>query len=423
MKRKLLKQIRHEWRSNLWMSIELLIISVIVWFVTDYLYAIYQTINEPKGYDIENAYIMEFGTYPQDSPKYVDLGEDTKMRNAEDRLAIVDAIRRRPDVETVSLSQNMEPGFQNYMGIGAIVNDNDSVQISVRLGIMTPDHIKTIGIKAKDPKITQDQLVQMLRDGKALISDFYSDDLVHLPYPMAPESLVGQRLTLQGETYEVGAVIEYMKRVDTEKYKRDIPLVLPLNENNPAITYQAGYVSIRVKPGEAKRFIPNFNQDREKQYTRNNTYVKSIKSYHEVYENTTHDMNVTKRKYIGCMAFMLVSVFLGLLGTFWLRTRQRVPEIAVRKINGASNTSIALRLASEGIFLLTIVTPLAIVCDWLICHYELNQNIRSEFFVPSRFAITVVLTYVMLVVTILIGIAFPAWKAMQVQPAEALKDE
>ena len=422
MKRKLIKQIRHEWRSNLWMSIELLIISVIVWFVTDYLYAIYQTINEPKGYDIENTYIMEFGTYPQDSPKYVELGEDAKTRNAEDRLAIVEAIRRRPDVEAVSISQNMEPGFQNYWGFTVPVNDNDSVQLSVRMGMMTPDHIKTIGIKAKDPKITQDQLVQMVRAGKVLISDFYENSN-SLPYPMTPESLVGQRVTLQGQTYEVGAIIEYIKRIDTEQYKRDIVMVVPLNENNPAITYQARYVSIRVKPGDAKRFIARFNQDREKQYTRNNTYVKSIKSYDEVYENATHDMNVTKRKYIGCMAFMLVSVFLGLLGTFWLRTRQRVPEIAVRKINGASNTSIALRLASEGIFLLTIVTPLAIVCDWLICHYELNQNIRREFFVPSRFAITVVLTYVMLVVTILIGIAFPAWKAMQVQPAEALKDE
>lgn len=200
-------------------------------------------------------------------------------------------------------------------------------------------------------------------------------------------------------------------------------MILPLNENDPATTNRARTVSIRVKPDAAKKFITNFNQDREKQYIRNNTYVKSIKSYNEVYETSTHDMNVTKRKYVGCMAFMLVSVFLGLLGTFWLRTRQRVPEIAVRKINGASNSSIAMRLASEGIFLLTLVTPFAIVCDWLICHYELNENIRYEFFAPARFIITVILTYVMLVVTILIGIAFPAWKAVKVQPAEALKDE
>ncbi len=423
MKRKLLKQIRHEWRSNLWMGIELLIISVIVWFVTDYLYAIYQTISEPKGYDIENTYSMQFGTYPEDSPKYVDLGEDANMRNAEDRLAIADAIRRRPDVETVSFSNGMEPGFMNYNGMSPTVNDNDSVRLSVRAGFMTPEHIKTIGIKAKDPKISQDQLMQMLRDGKALISDFNSDDKNHLPYPMEPESLIGSRLGAYGQNFEVGAVVEYMKRIDTELYKKDIVMILPLNENDPATTNRARTVSIRVKPDAAKKFITNFNQDREKQYIRNNTYVKSIKSYNEVYETSTHDMNVTKRKYVGCMAFMLVSVFLGLLGTFWLRTRQRVPEIAVRKINGASNSSIAMRLASEGIFLLTLVTPFAIVCDWLICHYELNENIRYEFFAPARFIITVILTYVMLVVTILIGIAFPAWKAVKVQPAEALKDE
>ena len=134
-------------------------------------------------------------------------------------------------------------------------------------------------------------------------------------------------------------------------------------------------------------------------------------------------MNVTKRKYIGCMVFMLVSVFLGLLGTFWFRTRQRIPEIAIRKVNGASNLSIVLRLLSEALFLLTLVTPLAAVCDWLICHYELNVNIRYEFFVPWRLATTIAITYGILVLTILAGIAYPAWKAVKIQPAEALKDE
>lgn len=421
MKRRLIKQMRNEWRSNLWMSIELLIVSVIVWFITDYLFVIAQTLNEPKGYDIDNVFYLQFSTIPEYSDRHVTL-ENEKEQNNIDRMAIANLIRNHPDVEYLSVSQGMEPAKLNYMGGAMPVNEDDSVQISFRMSAITPDHIKTIGIQPKDPNLTQDDLVQILAEGKTLISDF-KEDSESLPYPMTPESLIGSRIGGTGYSKEVGGVIKYMKRVDNEIYMKDIQYVQPLDPNDPAIYGGWRTVSLRVKPSAAKNFIANFNKDRDRIYARNNTYIGKIESYKDLYEGTVRDMNVTKRKYIGCMVFMLVSIFLGLLGTFWFRTNNRVPEIAIRKVNGASNTSIVLRLASEAILLLTLVTPLAAVGDWLICHYELNENIRYEFFVPSRLVITILITYGILVLTIFAGIAYPAWRAVKVQPADALKDE
>ena len=420
MKRKLFKQIRHEWRTNLWMSIELLIVSVIVWFITDYLFVIAQTVNEPKGYNIDNTFLLEFGTLPEHSPRYVKLENGAEQNNL-DRMAIYEVIKNNPDVESVSMSQGIEPGLMNWMGNTLRINDDDSTLVSVRMGKLSPSHIKTLGIKAKDPNISQEDLMRMLEEDKLLISDFEPDNEA-LPYPMTPESLVGSRLG-NSDSREVGAVVEYMKRIDTEKYKTEVVVWNVLSESNPDTYGGWKYMSVRVKPNAARDFISNFNKDRDKLYGRNNTFISSIRSYQDQIDETNRDMNVTKRKYIGCMVFMLVSVFLGLLGTFWFRTRQRVPEIAIRKVNGASNLSIVLRLLSEALFLLTLVTPLAAVCDWLICHYELNVNIRYEFFVPWRLATTIAITYGILVLTILAGIAYPAWKAVKIQPAEALKDE
>ncbi|MDE6650795.1 MAG: hypothetical protein K2K08_00130, partial [Paramuribaculum sp.] len=399
----------------------LLSVSVIVWFITDYLFVIAQTVNEPKGYNIDNTFLLEFGTLPDYSSRYVAVENGEEQDNL-DRMAIYEVIKNNPDVESVSMSSCMEPGLMNRMGTTVLINDDDSAYINVRAGEITPSHIKTIGIKAKDPKISQEDLMQMLEDGKALISDFDADNK-GLSHPMNPESLVGAQIGNSGENREVGAIVEYLKRVDTEQYKRDIVLVTGMSESNPETYSGWKYLSVRVKPSAAKDFISNFNKDRDKLYSRNNTFISSINSYKDQIDGTNRDMNVTKRKYIGCMVFMLVSVFLGLLGTFWFRTRQRVPEIAIRKVNGASNLSIVLRLVSEALFLLTLVTPLAAVGDWLICHYELNTNIRNEFFVPSRLVITVAITYGIIVLTILAGIAFPAWRAVKIQPAEALKDE
>lgn len=56
------------------------------------------------------------------------------------------------------------------------------------------------------------------------------------------------------------------------------------------------------------------------------------------------------------MGFLLLNIFLGLLGTFWFRTQQRRSEIALHKAHGASDMSIFVRLISEGLLLLLLIT-------------------------------------------------------------------
>jgi putative ABC transport system permease protein len=46
-----------------------------------------------------------------------------------------------------------------------------------------------------------------------------------------------------------------------------------------------------------------------------------------------------------------------------------------------------------------------------------------DFFEPARFAVTVVITYLLMALMIVLGILFPARKAMKTEPAIALKDE
>ena len=38
MNKKLLTQIKNEWRSNLWLVTELLLVSVVMWYIVDYMY-------------------------------------------------------------------------------------------------------------------------------------------------------------------------------------------------------------------------------------------------------------------------------------------------------------------------------------------------------------------------------------------------
>ena len=59
MNKKLFSQIKNEWRTNLWLGIELLLVSVVMWWVTDKLYCTGATYFEPRGFDIEHFYLIE----------------------------------------------------------------------------------------------------------------------------------------------------------------------------------------------------------------------------------------------------------------------------------------------------------------------------------------------------------------------------
>lgn len=53
MTKKLLTQIKNEWLSNLWLVLELLVVSVVMWYVVDYLYTRAATYLEPRGFKPE----------------------------------------------------------------------------------------------------------------------------------------------------------------------------------------------------------------------------------------------------------------------------------------------------------------------------------------------------------------------------------
>ncbi|MDE6545151.1 MAG: ABC transporter permease, partial [Paramuribaculum sp.] len=117
--------------------------------------------------------------------------------------------------------------------------------------------------------------------------------------------------------------------------------------------------------------------------------------------------------------FLLVIVFLGFIGTFWFRTRQRRSEIAIRKVNGATDGNIYCRLFSEGLTILLVAAIIDLPLAYLaIGKLNIGQELNRQMCWPS-FALSVLLMAVM----ILVGVWFPARNAMKIQPSDALHDE
>lgn len=127
--------------------------------------------------------------------------------------------------------------------------------------------------------------------------------------------------------------------------------------------------------------------------------------------------------------FLLVNVFLGLIGTFWFRTRRRRNEIALRLAMGSTKKQIFCLLMGEGLLLLTLVAlPAMLVCynvgvaEFIMGHTELITTWPVEWSF-LRFLLGSLGAWLLIALMVVTGIWFPAQQAIDIQPAEALHEE
>ena len=127
--------------------------------------------------------------------------------------------------------------------------------------------------------------------------------------------------------------------------------------------------------------------------------------------------------------FLLGNVFLGLIGTFWVRTRRRRSEIALRLAMGSTKHQVFSLLMGEGLLLLALVTlPAMLVCynvgvgEFTIGRTALIATWPVEWSM-IRFLIGSLGAWLLIALMVMMGIWYPARQAMKIEPAEALHEE
>ena len=413
MNKKLFTQIKNEWHSNLWIATELLLVSVVMWYVVDYIYVQYRVYNEPHGFDISHCYLVSMGGLTDKSPDFIP--NDTLI--ADEIEELVNRIARRPEVEAVSLSQNSYPYNGSNSGIYVRYDTLQSYGYVVRR-LVTPDFLRVFRYEGTRGE-TPEQLAEMLTKENFLASD----NLYERKYNIKLTSLVGKQFYLWGDTtktYKLAVSLKPIRYSDHDQALFSYCMLYQLSRSWYDTHLE---VCIRVKENQDVDFINRLKADSEKQLRVGNVFIADIRSFADIRRNFEQSSMSELRNYVSGMVFLLLNIFLGLLGTFWFRTQQRRSEIALHKALGGTNRTIFNRLLTEGLLLLVIATVPAIVIDWNLAHAELNSWMNGTTLETGRFIITTVLTFVLITLMIVTGIGIPARKAMKIQPAEALREE
>lgn len=419
----ILTQIKNEWRTNLFLFTELLLVFAILWYIVDWALVTARVYHAPLGFDTEHCYNITVSKLTPKAAAYNPrLTTDDDMQHLQE---LTERLRHRPGVEAVALSQNCFPYNDGSNGLSVGM---DTVSLNTHLLWVEPDFFRVFRYGAGDEE-TLSQMAAAIRDDRMVVSSNLFEDYPGLGLADAA-ALQGRDLKLLNfgsDVYrKVGAVgtpVRWSHFYTSSEWGGSYgALYLNLDRLKGYGNVRYITLSLRVTPEEDHDFAERLMDDADRLYQIGNIYlldITSLDTFREICER--EDMNEAKTQ-LCVLGFLLMNIFLGVIGTFWFRTQQRRREVALRMAMGSSRQGVFLRLMSEGILLLTLAAVPAVIIAFNTGVAEL-VDVGKIPFGGVRFGAAVAMTWLLMAAMIVAGIWYPARGAMKVQPAEALHDE
>jgi ABC-type antimicrobial peptide transport system permease subunit len=417
-------------RSNAWITLELLLVFCLLWYLVDYLFVLTCNYALPSYRDTNHTWQVNVARFPEGHPDFTPEANAPAAIEA-DYTRLLSHIRSYPGVEAIAVSSSYSiPGTGSYIG-GTYCNKADtSLVLGIQIFDIYPgeDYFKVFGYTAGNGKTP------------VSVTDFdWGDPQSVVLSRQAAEALfpdgnaVGKRL---GSTYDkdfnlvVAGVVDDIKRLDAFRPAQ----VLYGRYTLDAEGIQDAVISVRSSASlPDARFLESFSEEMDNALRIGNFYLLSIASYNDKMAFLDIDLGYSneRRIRISLMLFFIINLLLCVTGTFWYRINVRKEEIGLRIAIGSSRRRIMELFMVEGLWLLSIVTLPAMLIEYQFVHAGLIETFGVEnttlTFLPDhtllRFLITNGITWLILAGTILSAIWMPARRASHMHPADALHYE
>ena len=414
MIKQIFKIIWNEKRVNVWIVSELILIFTILWFCCDYLCFMGRQYLTPKGFDIEHTYNVNIGLKPASV-----TGEVSDEAKISAKTAILERIQAHPAVESAAISAYAYPYTGSWAAQG--IRADSTFLNSIWVKLVSPGFFDVfkINIEAGRGFNTYDAA-----DSHRVVVGYGSDDTMQgLTFSQLDS------IDAQNTSYKVIGLANKVKRSEYNEYA---PVVYHLIQ--PEQIIGPSEISIRVKAGYDHagfddEFIEAMREPLEitPWYLINLTPISKARSDYFKWTGSENGLKST----FSIVGFLLVNIFLGVMGTFWFRTQSRRSEIGLRMALGASRKAITGSYLLEAIALLFIAGLVATLLAVNILTTGILGDLglpmmREELFrdvTAGQFAADYLITFGLLAVLSAAAVLYPAGRAAATQPANALRDE
>ena len=198
MKRKLIEQMLNEWRTNIWLVVELVIVVCVLHFLFNSLYGVYLSYDSGKGLELNDIYFANLNALDEGTDGYVPY--DSLHSKRTDYELLLAKLRSNPYVEVVAGgSMNSVPYAYNYWGTALMLpSEGNKVprRYNVNLRGMSPDMFRVFRIKGVDGQ-TPEELAEIISAGGLVISDY--DMHIDSRKP-TPEEFLGKEVYFESDS-------------------------------------------------------------------------------------------------------------------------------------------------------------------------------------------------------------------------------
>lgn len=422
MIRHIFKIIRSQFRSNLWILTELFVTFVVVWLMVDYFICQAVLTHEPVGFETDRVYSAQLSITSPDAESFIkyDEGSPEPLRNFQH---IIDRLSAQPEVEAVAYAYLSMP-YTNSSYTSGFQRDTTE-WFQCRGYRVSPGYFRVFHITDANTGDTENLEQKLTQDGWII-----GENLAEAIY--GRRNVVGEALYYGADTLKSN-IIAVSESIRNDEYNTRLPwgyfVYLDLNTaiSKGFTESDLGGLQIvfHIRPNvNPSGFADRFFQRTKTELQAGNFQISSIVPYDDIRRDFLRNHNAanTARLVSTVGSFLLVNIFLAIIGTFWFRISRRRSELGLRMALGSSRGGIFRFCFLEGLILLTLAAVPAI----LVCANLLWGDIISTEVMPqslTRFLTDVLISWLVLALTILLGIAYPAWQAATLRPADALHEE
>ena len=412
-------------KTSLWLFLELVLVTIACWWTFDPILVYSYVKNLPMGYDPDRMVQMTLGTRVSHN--------NLSINSFQEERYLLEKVKNLDGVEMVEQGETYNLGFENGYS-RYLYNDKDSILVH---SFDYPNHSKLFQlykIESITPGIPTREIADDSEPEKSVVLT-----------RSAAMALYGS-IDVTGQTIwlEVNNWNEEARKTVKIKEPRTIRAVVENVRNNYddaeyciifICNYQTCYSPfiVRLCDGvNAERFVEQCKNEMKHDLITEQFFINTIKSSREQLENelNTYSSRDSRRNML-IAAFFICNLTFGVIGTLLMYTRQRREEAGIKMAFGATRLSVYLDFLREAWLITTISVMVGslIFFQYLYTHgidnYVTMFNLKHEYWFQNfwpHVIIVFTVVYLIILCTVLIGTAIPAFKIINSKITEALHD-
>jgi putative ABC transport system permease protein len=318
---------------------------------------------------------------------------------------IKEELKKNPQIDNVTASSHPPHSIGSNSGSAEWEGKDPNLETLISFSGTDYDYVKTLGIEMQSGReFSPEYGTDATKDttGSFLINE-------QMEKLMGAENVIGKQLKFLGIT---GPVIGIMKDYH---YQSARSIIEPLAIVMAPVNY-LNFIIVKIKPGEIKESMKSIEKSWD-------AVMPGFPFDYRFVDQDFDQMYKTEEQMAMLMqSFALISIIIACVGLFGLAgftTVQKTKEIGIRKVMGASVSSILILFSKETILLMLVSAHIACPLAWWVLNkwlqdFAYKTKLELWIFIGAGLAALLIS---------LVSIAYQALKAANTNPAEILKYE